>query len=39
MTDRYDVLAVPKVVVNGEPQFEGALPEGVFVARLLPAPR
>jgi protein-disulfide isomerase len=39
LADSYDVLAVPKVIVNGEPQFEGALPEAVFVARLLAAAR
>jgi alkyl hydroperoxide reductase subunit AhpF len=32
LADSYDVLAVPKVIVNGEPQFEGALPEALFVA-------
>jgi glutaredoxin-like protein len=35
LADRYGVLAVPKIVVNGEPLFEGAVPEQVFVQRLL----
>jgi protein-disulfide isomerase len=39
LADSYGVLAVPKVVVNEEPLFEGAVPERVFVARLLAAAR
>jgi predicted DsbA family dithiol-disulfide isomerase len=39
LADRYDVLAVPKLVVNGEPLVEGAVPEQVFVERLLAAAR
>jgi protein-disulfide isomerase len=39
LADSYGVLAVPKVVVNEEPLFEGAVPEQVFVARLLAAAR
>jgi hypothetical protein len=30
-----DVWAVPRVVVNGVPQWDGAVPERVFVERLL----
>lgn len=36
--DRHGVLAVPKVVV-GEASWEGAVPERVFVERLLAAAR
>jgi hypothetical protein len=39
LADSYGVLAVPKVVVTEEPLFEGAVPERVFVARLLAAAR
>lgn len=39
LADRFHVLAVPKTVVNGQPLFEGALPERVFVERLLAAAR
>ena len=37
LADRHGVLAVPKVVVNGAPLFEGAAPEALFVQRLLAA--
>ncbi len=39
LADRFHVLAVPKTVVNGRPLFEGAVPERVFVERLLAAAR
>lgn len=39
LADRYGVLAVPRVVVNEEPLFEGAVPEQVFVQRLVAAAR
>jgi protein-disulfide isomerase len=39
LADRYGVLAVPKVVVNGRPLFEGAVPEAVFVQHLLAVAR
>ena len=35
LADAMDVWAVPKVVVNGVPQWDGAVPERVFVQRLL----
>ena len=35
LADEKDVWAVPKVVVDGVPQWEGSVPEPVFVARLL----
>ena len=37
LADRHEVLAVPKVVVNGRDGWEGAVPEAVFVERLLAA--
>ena len=39
LADRYGVLAVPKVVVNGVPRYEGSVPEHVFVERLLASGR
>jgi alkyl hydroperoxide reductase subunit AhpF len=39
LADRRGVLAVPKVVLDGEPLLEGAVPEQVFVTRLLAAAR
>lgn len=35
--DEKDVWAVPKVVIDGVPRYEGAVPEQVFVQRLLAA--
>jgi hypothetical protein len=35
LADSLDVWAVPKVVVNGVPQYEGAVPERAFVQRLV----
>jgi len=35
--DRHGVLAVPKVVVDGGASWEGALPEALFVERLVAA--
>jgi hypothetical protein len=32
-----EVWAVPRIVVNGVPQWDGAVPERVFVERLLSA--
>jgi predicted DsbA family dithiol-disulfide isomerase len=37
--DRHAVLAVPKLVVDGRRGWEGAVPEAVFVERLLAAAR
>ena len=34
LAQRYDVMAVPKVVMNDVVSFEGALPEGEFVKAL-----
>jgi thioredoxin family protein len=33
--DAMDVWAVPRVVVNGVPQWDGAVPERVFLDRIL----
>jgi Thioredoxin domain len=35
LADAHDVWAVPKIVVDGVPQYEGAVPEPVFVQRLV----
>jgi hypothetical protein len=35
--DAHDVWAVPKVVIDGVPRYEGAVPERVFVQRLVEA--
>jgi len=37
--DRHGVLGVPKVVVDGVAAWEGVVPEGVFVERLVAAAR
>jgi predicted DsbA family dithiol-disulfide isomerase len=37
LAERYDVMAVPKVVINDTVSFEGALPEDEFVAQLVAA--
>ena len=34
---KYDVRGVPRIVVNEETQFEGALPEQLFVDEVLKA--
>lgn len=34
---RYRIRGVPKVVINDSVEFEGPLPEGAFVARVLSA--
>lgn len=35
LTQRYRVMAVPKVIINEDIQFEGALPEKEFVEELM----
>jgi Thioredoxin domain len=35
--NRYQVYGVPKVVINEDVQFEGALPEPQFVAQVAAA--
>ena len=37
LSRRYQVMAVPKVVINDKVQFEGALPERDFLAAVLQA--
>ena len=37
LADQMDVWAVPKIVVDGVPRYEGAVPERIFVQRLLEA--
>jgi hypothetical protein len=35
LADSMDVWAVPRIVVNGVPQWDGAVPEKIFLDRLL----
>jgi len=35
LADEMDVWSVPRIVVNGVPQWDGAVPERVFLDRLL----
>jgi hypothetical protein len=35
LADAMDVWAVPRVVVNGVPQWDGSVPERVFLDRIL----
>ena len=35
LSHKYDVMAVPKVVVNEDTQFEGTLPEKEFVENVM----
>ena len=37
LSHKYDVYAVPKVVLNETHSFEGALPEESFIAEVLKA--
>lgn len=37
LSQRYRVMAVPKVVINDRVEFEGALPEREFVSAVLRA--
>ena len=37
LADAMDVWAVPKIVVDGVPRYEGAVAEPIFVQRLLEA--
>ena len=34
LSQRYNVYAVPKIVINDLVQFEGAVPEPMFVAQV-----
>jgi hypothetical protein len=35
LADEMEVWAVPRIVVNGVPQWDGAVPEPVFLQRVL----
>jgi hypothetical protein len=35
LADELDVWAVPRIVVNGVPQWDGSVPERVFLDRVL----
>jgi hypothetical protein len=35
LADAMDVWAVPRIVVDGVPQWDGSVPERVFVDRIL----
>ena len=37
LSQRYRVMAVPKIVINDRVQFEGALPEPQFLSKVLEA--
>jgi predicted DsbA family dithiol-disulfide isomerase len=37
LSQRYRVMAVPKIVINDKVQFEGAVPEPQFVQAVLQA--
>ncbi len=37
LAEEMEVWAVPRIVVNGVPQWDGAVPERVFLERLLGA--
>ena len=37
LSQRYRVMAVPKIVINDRVQFEGALPEAQFLGKVLEA--
>jgi hypothetical protein len=35
LADQMEVYAVPRIVVNGVPQWDGSVPERVFLDRVL----
>jgi hypothetical protein len=35
LADEMEVYAVPRIVVNGVPQWDGSVPERVFLDRIL----
>lgn len=39
LAEKYSVMAVPKVVINDRVEFEGALPEPVFLYKVMEATR
>lgn len=34
LSEKYSVMAVPKIVINDSVEFEGALPENIFVSKI-----
>jgi len=36
LSQEMGVYAVPRIVVDGEPRWDGAVPEAEFVRRILP---
>jgi predicted DsbA family dithiol-disulfide isomerase len=34
---KYGVMGVPKIVINEDVEFEGALPEDMYIAQLMTA--
>jgi hypothetical protein len=39
LADEMEVWAVPRIVVDGVPQWDGSVPEPVFLERILTATR
>ena len=37
LADEMEVWAVPRIVVNGVPQWDGSVPERIFLDRVLAA--
>ncbi len=37
LVEKYHVVGVPKIIVNDKIEFEGALPEGRYVAEVMKA--
>jgi len=37
LANKYNVRAVPRIVINENVQFEGAMPEGDFLAKVIEA--
>ena len=37
LADEMEVWAVPRIVVDGVPQWDGSVPEPVFIERILSA--
>ncbi len=37
LAEEMEVWAVPRIVVNGSPQWDGAVPEPIFLQRVLSA--
>jgi hypothetical protein len=35
LADQMEVYAVPRIVVNGVPQWDGSVPERIFLDRVL----